>query len=156
MFLFRIIDALKDHKVPYAVAGGFAVALHGAIRGTIDVDLVIRLRKKDFAAVEAALKSIGLVPRLPVTAEQVFDFRDEYIRNRNLIAWSFHNPQNPMEIVDVILTHDLSKLSTVTIPHQGRKIRVLSLDSLISMKEGTGRDQDGQDVKALRRLKEKS
>ena len=41
MFLIRLVRALDKHKVDYAIVGGYAVALHGAIRGTVDVDLVL-------------------------------------------------------------------------------------------------------------------
>jgi len=95
MFLFRVCDALSAAGVPFAIAGGYAVALHGAVRGTVDVDLVIRLDESSFTRAEQALMTLGLQPRLPVTAAEVFRFREEYIRNRNLLAWSFVNPSNP-------------------------------------------------------------
>ena len=46
MFLTRVTQALSDHQVPYAIVGGHAVALHGALRGTVDIDFVIRWQKK--------------------------------------------------------------------------------------------------------------
>ena len=48
MLLFRVTDALKKSGVKFAIVGGYALALHGAVRGTVDLDLVISLRKKDF------------------------------------------------------------------------------------------------------------
>src|SRR5436190_22910565 len=99
-FWKKVVQALQAQKIPFALAGGYAVALHGAVRGTVDVDIVLRLRKEDFISVETALKKLGLMPRLPVKAEEVFQFREEYINKRNLIAWSFVNPDHPIEIVD--------------------------------------------------------
>jgi hypothetical protein len=154
MFLRRLIESFDHHTVPYAIVGGFAVALHGALRGTIDIDLVINLKRQDFLKAEEALAVCGLVPKLPLKAENVFDFRQEYIRNRNLIAWSFYNPKDPSEMVDIIITHDLSRLKTITLNHQGQKIRVLAIDSLIQMKKEAGRPQDREDIKALQRIKE--
>lgn len=60
MFLKRVVQALEKHKVHYAIVGGYAVALHGAVRGTIDIDLVISLNEKSFILAEAALLSIRL------------------------------------------------------------------------------------------------
>ncbi len=153
MFLLRVLKALKARKVPHAVAGGYAVALHGAVRGTLDVDVVIRMSERHFRETAKALESLGLASRLPVTATDVYRFRDEYMKNRNMVAWSFLNPDNPAEIVDVLLTHDLDELETETLRFQGQTIPVLSLESLILMKSGTGRDQDKADVKALRLLR---
>ncbi len=153
MFLLRVTGALQGAKVQYAVAGGFAVALHGAVRGTVDVDLVIRLTKSDFIAAERALKKIGLVPRLPVGAEQVFDFREEYRKNRNLVAWSFYNPSEPTEIVDVVITHDLKQLKAVRVQLGRHSVNVLTVDSLIAMKRESARPQDLEDIRALETLK---
>lgn len=153
MFIQRVSEALRERGVPFAIVGGYAVALHGAVRGTVDLDIVLRLKREDFIAAEEALRSVGLMPRLPVSAAQVFDFRQEYIENKNLIAWSFSNPSNPTEVVDVIVTHDLRKLRVKDIPFGKRTLPVLALDDLIAMKTDGGRPQDLEDVKALRELR---
>src|SRR6266436_2497322 len=70
MFLLRVAKALDQARVPYALVGGYAVALHGAVRGTVDVDLAIRLRVRDFQKTERALIGMGLRPRLPVAAAE--------------------------------------------------------------------------------------
>lgn len=153
MFVFRVVEALEQRKVPAAIVGGYAVALHGAVRGTVDLDLVLRLRKADFVAAEAAFRALGLVSRLPVTAAQVFEFRAEYIKNRNLIAWSFYNPANPAEALDVIITHDLAKMKVKKIKTAGGMLPVLALPDLIAMKRASGRPQDLEDISALERLR---
>jgi len=152
MLLLRVTKALDQARVPYALVGGFAVALHGAVRGTVDVDLVIRLRESDFLRTEKTLNALGLQSRLPVTASEVFRFREEYVRNRNLRAWTFVNPSLPSEIVDVILTEVLADMSIMKITIQNQIVRVASIADLIRMKQGTGRPQDREDVKALKRL----
>ena len=153
MFLLRVTGALGKARVPYALVGGYAVALHGAVRGTMDIDLVIRMEEAHFVRAEHAMKSIGLEPRLPVTAREVYRFREEYIRNRNLIAWSFVNPSDPSEMVDIVLTHDLADLHTETVRVQGRRIRVVALDDLIAIKRESDRPQDREDTRALRALR---
>jgi len=152
MFLFRVCDALSAAGVPFAIAGGYAVALHGAVRGTVDVDLVIRLDESSFTRAEQALMTLGLQPRLPVTAAEVFRFREEYIRNRNLLAWSFVNPSNPAEIVDVLIGEDLADCEPVKVRVKGRVLPVVSKKDLILMKTRSGRPQDLEDVAALKRL----
>jgi hypothetical protein len=152
MFPLRVGQALDRARVPYALVGGYAVAFHGAVRGTVDVDLVIRMRERDFRRTENALRGMGLEPRLPVTAEEVFRFREEYLRHRNLRAWSFVNRERPSEIVDVVLTEDVSDMKVDRIHVRGGSLRVASIRDLIRMKEGTGRAQDEEDVKALRSL----
>lgn len=156
MFLLRVTGVLASARVSYGLVGGYAVALHGAVRGTMDIDLVIRQEEAQFVRTERALRSIGLEPRLPVTARDVYRFREEYIRNRSLIAWSFVNPSLPSELVDVVLTHDLADLKTETFRVEGRRIRVVAVDDLIAIKLQSDRPQDREDVRALQWLREKS
>ena len=152
MLIDRVVTAFRQARVRFAIAGGHAVALHGAVRGTVDLDLVLALSRANFTAAEAALNGMGLESRLPLKAEEVFDFREEYIRNRNLIAWSFVNPADPMEIVDIILTEDLESIQVDMVPLGRLRLPVVAVADLIRMKEKSGRPQDIEDVKALRRI----
>jgi hypothetical protein len=152
MFIYRIAKALQEYKVKYAIAGGYAVALHGAVRGTVDVDLVLVFSEENFLAAEKAFQSLGLQPQLPVTGADVFKFRREYIDNRNMIAWSFVNHKNPAELVDIIITHDLKTMHTTKILSGGHALPVISMGDLIAMKRAAGRPQDVEDIGALERL----
>lgn len=152
MFIKKVIQTFADKDVKYAIVGGYAVALHGAIRGTIDIDLVITINKPQFIAAEQALLAIDLQPRLPVNADQIFDFREEYISNKNLVSWSFYNPVNPLEVVDILITHDLKSMNTITRKIGQFTIKVASIPDLIAMKKQAGRPQDIEDIKALEKL----
>ncbi|MFV1984099.1 MAG: hypothetical protein ACC657_11215 [Thiohalomonadales bacterium] len=54
----------------------------------MDLDFVIALELSQYSALASAMSKIGMVSRLPVTAEEVFNFREEYIKNRNLFSWA--------------------------------------------------------------------
>ncbi|MFH1017487.1 MAG: hypothetical protein V1798_04800 [Pseudomonadota bacterium] len=149
MFLLDLVEALTKAHVSYAVAGGYAVALHGAVRGTVDVDLVVALTESDYVNCENALKSIGLRPKLPVSAQDVFRFRKEYMEERNLRAWSFYDPKDPARLVDIIITYGKRTIQVKTISLAGKKVPVLAKKELIRMKRLAGRPQDLEDVKAL-------
>ena len=152
MFIERVVTSLRGEKVRFGIAGGLAVALHGAVRGTVDVDLVLALSKKNFVSAESALSKMGLDSRLPLRADEVFDFRDEYIRNRNLIAWNFVSPKDPTEIVDIIITEDLRRMKIQTITIGELLLPMISIIDLIRMKEKSARPQDIEDIKALRSI----
>lgn len=149
MLIDRIVDALNAEGVKFAVVGGHAVALHGAIRGTVDLDLVLAATRENFVAAERALKSLGLVSRIPASAEEVFAFRREYMEKRNLLAWGFIHPKDPSQIVDVVLTWELKPGESVKIRSMGREIPVLGKPALIAMKRASGRPQDLIDAEAL-------
>jgi hypothetical protein len=152
LLLEKVCKCLESNKIPYAIVGGFAVALHGAPRGTIDIDFIIRFEEACFVGVERALRSIGMESRLPVTGREVFQFRKEYIEKRNLIAWSFYNPRNPIEIIDIIITENLADCAVIEKKVAHSRVKVLSKKDLIKMKKKGGRPQDLVDVEVLERL----
>ncbi len=151
MFIFDVVDALEKAGVRFAVAGGHAVALHGATRGTLDVDIVLAMSKENFAAAEKALTGIGLSSRLPLDAAEVFAFRKEYLERRNLIAWNFIDARDPARLLDIVLTWELKPGEIARVRAAGRDIPVLSKSALIAMKRAAGRPQDLVDVEALER-----
>lgn len=150
--LYRVVDALQGAGVAFAIAGGWAVALHGAVRGTVGLDLVVRLDPATLRAAAEALERLGYVSRLPVGADQVFAFRREYLQNRGVRAWEFWDPSAPAEVVALLLTHDLSRLRIRRVRAAGRSLPVLSAPDLLRMKRESGRPQDLEDARALERL----
>lgn len=152
MFIHQVCQALDSAKIPYAIVGGYAVALHGALRGTIDIDIAIVWTLNNLEKVEKALNNLGLISLLPLDSNSIFHFRKEYIENRNLIAWNFYDPKNPVNQVDIIINYDLKNAHTKTILTNSGKIKVLARNDLISMKKASGRPQDLEDVKALESL----
>jgi hypothetical protein len=149
----KVCQALASHGVRYALVGGYAVALHGAVRGTVDIDIVVDWTLKSLRATEIALNSLGLVSRLPLSADDVFGFRDEYVKNRNLVAWNFHNPADVSQQVDVVIVFDLKGKRRHRVPAASGPLFLLTVSDLLGMKRASGRPQDLADVAALERLK---
>ena len=121
------------------------------MRCTHHID-IRNLKLQAFESAESALLEMGLELRLPVTANDVFMFREEYIANKNLIAWSFANPNNSLELVDIIITENLDNINTVTKKACNLKLMVASIPDLIAMKKKSGRLQDLEDIRALEKL----
>lgn len=151
-FLERVCRALREAGVDYAIVGGHAVALHGAVRGTLDVDVVVRWTQDAVARAEAALLGLGLVSRIPVTAQDVFANRDEYTRRRNLIAWDFYHPAMPMNQVDLLIDYNLAHKQVDTVALPSGPVQVLCKRDLMAMKRKSNRPQDVEDVAALEKL----
>lgn len=152
MFIIKMCRALEDAKVPYAIVGGYAVALHGVVRGTVDIDLVIKWSLKNLKKTEETFKKLGLRSALPISAESIFHNLEEYIEKRNLLAWNFYNPSNYAEQVDLIIAYDLKKATTKVVHTASGDVRILSRKDLIEMKRRSGRPQDLEDIRALEGL----
>jgi hypothetical protein len=151
MLLKKLIEKFKAKKIDYALIGGYAVALHGAVRGTVDIDIAISLQES--IKVENVMTELGLVSKIPVSASEIAAFRLEFIENRNLKVWSFVNPSNPIDLVDLMLTHDLKELKIVRKETTFGTINIVSIDDLIKLKREAARPQDIADIEALERIK---
>ena len=138
-----------EEDLRYAVVGGYAVALHGAVRGTVDIDIALIWSLESLRRAERALTGIGLMSRLPISAADVFRFRDEYVENRNMVAWNFYNPANLTEQVDIVVTYDLEGKRRQRIGTPDGPIQILSRKDLIAMKRASERPQDLEDADAL-------
>ncbi len=150
MLLFELVDAFQSKKIKFAIVGGYALALQGLVRSTVDIDVVLSLKFSDFRNAEIALKEIGLVSRVPVRAQDVISMREEFIQKRNLIAWSFVDYDDPGRQVDIIITEELKDLKIKTISVGTRKIPVATFEELIRMKTISGRPQDLVDIENIR------
>lgn len=156
-----LFKALNDAGVKYVVVGGLATVLHGYARLTMDVDLIVDLAPEEAARAVGALESLGFKPRVPVPAQQFADAekRTEWIEQKGMTVFSFHNPSNPMLTVDVFVNHPIpfadlrSRAERMMI--DGVPVSVCCIDDLITLKQQAGRPQDLIDIENLRRIQEK-
>jgi predicted nucleotidyltransferase len=149
MKLKDLVKKLRDAKINYLIVGGYAVNFHGYSRNTVDIDLVVKFSLANLKKVQKTLEELNLTSRLPIDAVSVFKFRDEYIQNRNLIAWNFYNPQNPLDQVDILITHDISDFKAEKFLAGGMEFKVISKTDLIKMKRASGRKKDLLDIEEL-------
>ena len=59
--LGAIVDALAAEQIEYALCGGLAMAVHGAPRATIDIDLLVR--EEDVERIRGAVGRLGFTFR---------------------------------------------------------------------------------------------
>ncbi|MCZ8344517.1 MAG: hypothetical protein O9301_15895 [Leptospira sp.] len=153
MFLKRIQEQFSKEGIPFAIVGGYAVAIHGVARGTFDLDVITEISQENLTKMESALGFIGLKSILPVSAMEIMKKLDFYKKEKNLIAWNFINPDKQRESLDIVLTEDIRNCKIIQASTDFGPLPVISLEDLIRMKSKAGRVQDLEDVKALRKLK---
>ncbi|MBC6415936.1 MAG: hypothetical protein GDA46_06055 [Bdellovibrionales bacterium] len=152
MFVLEVVEALDKYKVKYALIGAYALAFHGIVRATMDVDIAISLTSQELKNTEKALQSINLTSRLPLNAKELAMFRKDYIKKRNLIAWSFIDFKDRSRGVDVLLTDSLKKFSVEQFIFKKNQITVLSLKDLLYLKQKSKRLKDQLDVQSIEEL----
>jgi hypothetical protein len=58
----RIVSALNAQDVAYVIVGGLAVAAHGVVRATRDVDLVPEPSAENLDRLAGTLTGLGAIP----------------------------------------------------------------------------------------------
>ena len=154
----QIFKALADAEVDYVVVGGFAVIMHGHLRATADLDLVIGLDGDNCHRGLDALHSIGFRPRLAVAMSDFADpdKRADWIENRNMLVFQLWDPANAERSVDIFVREpfdfDLMRSEAVNMDLDGVAIPVASIRHLIAMKSDAGRSRDVDDIAHLRQI----
>lgn len=155
----RIARVLNDAGVPFIVVGGLAVVAHGYGRYTEDLDLVIRLQPDAIRGAFRALATLGFRPRVPVTAEGFADAeqRGRWIKDKGMMVLNFNSDQHPRTPVDVFVAEPFdfqteydSALVREVAP--GVPMRIVRYETLLRLKEQSGRPVDLTDIAELRRL----
>ena len=158
----QIFGALNDAKVDYVVVGGFGVVMHGHLRATRDLGLVLGLAPDNCAKALDALAAIGFRPRLPVSMSDFADpaARRDWNENRHMLVFQLWDPANPVRSVDVFVQEPFAigemLAEAVMKDYDGVRIPVASIRQLIAMKSVTGRRNDLDDIEALREIARES
>jgi len=71
MKIAELLQSLSDGQVQYVLVGGLAVQLHGFLRSTFDIDLVLAMNDENLVRFIAVAKRYGLVPTIPVPIDSL-------------------------------------------------------------------------------------
>jgi len=151
----EVLAALGASGVRYLVVGGVAVVLHGHLRTTADLDLVVALDPDNARRAVAALTGLGFRPRAPVAAEAFVDSaaRASWIADKGLTVFSLWSDRVAGLEVDLFVEEpfdfDAAWARRVTVTLDRTTTTVASLDDLLALKRAAGRPQDLADIVAL-------
>lgn len=141
--LATVCGLLNAAGVKYVVVGGFAVALHGVVRATKDVDVLI---EPTIANAERALRALeglrwGIARELTaaeIVAKPITVIGDDPRVDLLTLAWSVRYADAAPKAQTVVI-------DSVDVPFA-------DLDTLIRTKQ-TGRFQDQADVESLEQIR---
>jgi len=139
----RATAALRDAGIPYAVAGGNAVAAwvarvdRAAVRNTQDVDILVR--RADFDAVKLALESVGFVYHEVMGIDCFIDGPDGSPRDAVHLLYAGEKVRPDYAAPSA----DVSEVA------QAEEYDVLTLEALVRMKLNSFRDKDRMHLRDL-------
>ncbi len=141
--LVTVCRLLNGEGVRYVIVGGFALALHGAVRATKDVDVLIESTVSNARRALRALRGLtyGIAAELDpaeVAARPITIIGDDPRVDLLTLAWSVRYADAEPRMLRV-------RIDDVEIPYA-------DLDTLIRSKQ-TGRLQDRADAELLEELR---
>jgi hypothetical protein len=151
---FAILATLRRCEVDFILVGGLAAAVNGAVSNTLDVDIVHSRDAVNVARLLAVLESLDAVFR--IQPERGIKPDASYVSGPghvNLITRF-----GPLDVLGSIgrgLTYaDLLPHSVEMDIGDGIRVRVLNLETLISLKEDLGTEKDRAILPLLRQTLE--
>jgi hypothetical protein len=130
---------LNRHRARYVIAGGVAANLHGSVRATKDVDILVPRDQANMRRVLAALAE------LPYGVARELDASDIA---RNPITIVGDDPRVDILTVAWTVSFERAWVTRVVRRIQGIRVPYLGRDQLIASKR-TGRPADEADIEVL-------
>jgi hypothetical protein len=153
-----LLRAFVAHEVEFVVVGGLAVAAHGYVRATMDLDIVPRPEADNRRRLHAALRSVDaelveigdLEPRempVPFTPAALDDGGNWALRTR-------YGRVDVMQWIASVDSYDElhDRALVVELPDVG-VTRFAGYEDLVAMKRAAGRPEDRSDLRRLRELR---
>jgi hypothetical protein len=145
--LRQLIAQLNLQGVEYIVVGGIALAFHGLVRATEDIDIFIKPTGENIARLRKSLKALWNDASIDDISSE--DLLGEYPAIR-------YGPPDDTLSIDILTrlgeAFRYEDLESEMIDMEGLSARVATAETLIRMKKDTVRLQDKADVEALQRL----
>ena len=154
----QVLAELHRADVRYIVVGGVAVVLHGYLRTTADLDIVIKMEPENIIRAVRTLQGSGWRPHAPVDAETFADprIRRTWVTEKGMTVFSLWNPSIPTLEVDIFVEEpfDFDEVykRSIRVKLDVTQACIIGLDDLISLKRQAGRLQDLADIEALHEL----
>jgi hypothetical protein len=139
----EMLSALSAAKADYLVVGAHALAAHGIVRATGDLDIWVRSTSENADRVWSALASFGAP----------LDRISKHELTNDDVVYQIGIAPNRIDILTSIsgVDFDTAWVNHVTIAVAGVQVPVLGKTDLIVNKRSAGRPQDLADVSALRK-----
>jgi hypothetical protein len=155
----QILRALSEEHVAFVLVGGFAVQLHGFIRSTLDIDLVLSMDDNNLGKFIEVGKRFGLAPVIPVSIDALKNAAQIEIwhREKGMLAFALREPGIAGSVIDVLVRSDVpyERLAADASLMRlfGTDVQVASIDHLLEMKRIANRPKDRVDIEALEKIK---
>ncbi len=134
--LSALLKKLNEASVEFILVGGLAAVVQGAPITTFDLDIVHRRSDENIKRLIKFLKSVDAYQRRP--DDKIIEPAEMDLKGTgHLLLTSCYGPLDILSVIEKGLGYQELLPSTVEIEFKGRKIYVLSLETMIRLKHGS-------------------
>jgi predicted nucleotidyltransferase len=148
----EILRTLSAHGVDFVVIGGLAIQVHGYLRSTKDLDVVVRPTTINLSRLSEALAELEAEPR----GRAMINLTDPHeIQRAPLVP--IMTKAGPLDVVNIEhlagapASYDALRDAALMVELPGAEVAVAGLSDLVRMKRAAGRTHDLADIEALTR-----
>jgi hypothetical protein len=146
--LSALLEALTEAGIDFIVVGGLAAVAQGAPITTMDVGIVHRQSSDNINKLFTSLKTVDAIYRRPDDKILEPDIRDLSGRGHALFATRY-GPLDVLAVIEEGRGYEELLPDTVEIEFRWRKVRILSLQTLVELKQGSRDSKDRQRLVVL-------
>ncbi|MEW6195128.1 MAG: nucleotidyltransferase [Bacteroidota bacterium] len=137
--VLKVIDSFNKHDVQYVIIGGYAVILHGFLRATDDIDILLEMSLANISNFQKALLNVYNDPEI-----DEISFKE--LQTYSVIRYG--TPDNfyidvISRIGEMFSYQNIDKVSKVI---DGVEIKFASAEALFMLKKNTYREKDKLDI----------
>jgi hypothetical protein len=148
----EITAVLARHEVDYVVLGGLAVAAHGFIRATKDIDICPKPTRANLKRLAEALVELEAEP-LELEQFPEFELRPDLDNLRAGTNWclnSRHGRLDVMQEISGVKGYEELARGAELQELFGQTVKIASYEAVLKMKRAAGRPQDELDIATLK------
>lgn len=140
-----LLKLLNENNVDFVIIGATAFPVHGYARATLDIDLFVRPELENIKRLKKALMKFGY---------DLTDISYQDLLNNKLLIRQYIVVTDIHPFVKGITFEEVWR-NKVKSKYGNTEVFFASLNDLIRMKEAAGRVKDLEDLKFLKRIKER-
>jgi predicted nucleotidyltransferase len=141
-----LLKLLNENRVDFVVIGATAFPVYGYTRATLDIDVFVRSDIENIKRLRKALMEFGY---------DLTDITHEDLLNYKLLIRQYIVETDIHPFVTGVNFEEVWK-NKIKAKYGETEVYFPSLDDIIKMKEAAGRPKDLEDLKFLKRIKNKS
>ncbi|MEO0136995.1 MAG: hypothetical protein ABIL40_09205 [candidate division WOR-3 bacterium] len=133
---FVLLRRFYEQDVKYFIIDGFAAVLHGVLRATFDLDVVVDFSEENVKKLISVINEFNLKPTVPINPTEMADAdkRKKWREEKNTKVLNFVDTEGIYRL-DIVLLYNYADFKPMEIVIDEIPVYVVDKETLIGMKK---------------------